>query len=102
MEVFMGSYKDGTEEGNKRDYRFIAGLYLAARITIGASWLKDGPNTPLVQSYAWLVTTLPYVISAVCFAFFKPHRKMLHNFLDVLFFLLMVKICIIFHVIFDD
>ena len=100
MEVFAGSYKDGTEV-EQRDYRFFAGLYLIARIVIGFCWIKHGPNTTLVQKYAWFITAMPFIIAAVCFSFFKPHRRLWDNAFDVLHLLLLAKLCLIFHFIFE-
>ena len=100
MEVFAGSYKDGTEDG-QRDYRFVAGIDLISRITIGFCWIKHGPNTTLVQSYAWLITAMPFIIAAVCFSFFKPHRRLWNNAFDDLHLLLMAKLCLLFHFMFE-
>jgi hypothetical protein len=101
MELFTGSYKDGTESG-QRDYRFFAGLYLIGRIAVALSWANHaGPNTSLVQSYAWLVTAMPFILVAVMFAFFKPHRRLCDNAIDVLLFLLLAKFCLLFHFIYD-
>ena len=59
MEVFVGSYKDGTEGG--RDYRLTAALYLIGRIMVGVicSISKCGAKSLLVQYYGWL----PQVVS---------------------------------------
>ena len=101
MEVFTGSYKDGTESG-QRDYRFFAAVYLIGRIAIALSWANHaGPNTRLVQSYAWLVTAMPFIAFAVIFAFFKPHRKLCNNAVDTLLFLLLAKISLLLHFIFE-
>ena len=51
MEVFAGSYKDGTEENNKRDYRYFVGFYLMARLVNAAIWHANGP---LAQQYCGL------------------------------------------------
>ena len=101
MEVFVGSYKDGLDAHvSKRDYRFVASLYLIGRVALGFSWLKRGANGPLIH-YSWLITAVPYIIAAVSFAFIKPHRKLWHNCVDVLLFLLIAKICVCFHVVFE-
>ena len=100
MEVFVGSYKDGTEGG--RDYRLTAAMYLIGRIMVGVicSISKRGTKSLLVQYYGWLVSAVPFLLFAVAFAFFKPHRKWSHNVVDVLLFLLLAKICICFHIVF--
>lgn len=98
MEVFVGTYKDGTGgENNKRDYRFVASLYLIGRILVAATWAKSG----FMAWYAWLIVAVPFVVAAICFAFFKPHRKRLHNVIDILLFLLTTKMCIFLHLVFE-
>ena len=89
MEVFVGSYKDGTE-GN-RDYRLTAGLYLIGQILIGVGW---SINHRITHYYGWLVIAVPFVLFTVAFALFKPHRKWSHNVVDVLLLLLIAKMCI--------
>ena len=102
MEVFVGTYKDGTGgENNERDYRFIASVYLIGRIVIGIFLTKRGITDPLIQHFAWLISAVPYILVAVCFAFFKPHRKSHHNAIDVLMFLLLAKMNICYHIVFE-
>ena len=102
MEVFVGCYKDGTNSiDNKRDYRLIAGVYLIGRILIGFSWVGQGANSPLVQHYGWLITAVPFVLTAVFFAFFKPHRQWSHNIVDILMLLLLAKMCMLIHIVFN-
>ena len=102
MEVFVGSYKDGLDARvSKRDYRFVASVYLLGRLALGFAWVKRGANGPLIQHYSWLITTVPFIIAAISFAFIKPHRKLWHNCVDVLLFLLMAKLCVCFHVVFE-
>ena len=103
IEVFVGSYKDGTEGG--RDYRLTAALYLIGRIIIGVVWSISiccvNSTNAQEQLFGWLMITVPFVLLAVGFAHFKPHRKWSHNVIDVLLFLLMAKICICFHIVFE-
>ena len=101
MEVFTSSYKDGTETGQK-DFRFMAAVYLIGRIAVALAWANHaGPNTSMVQSYAWVVTAMPFIVVAVFFAFFKPHRKLSSNAIDVLLFLLLAKLSLLFHFIYE-
>ena len=102
MEVFVGSYKDGTE--GTRDYRLTAALYLFGRVIVGVSWSisKCGVNNELVQYYGWLMIAVPYILFAVAFALFKPHRKCSHNVVDVFLLLLIAKICICLHIVFGS
>ena len=102
MEVFVGSYKDGSDvRVSKRDYRFMASLYLIGRVVLGLAWVKRGTNGQTVQYYFLLITAVPYIIVATVFAFVKPHRKLWHNVVDVLLFLLIAKISICLHVMFE-
>ena len=96
MEVFVGSYKDGTDGG--RDYRLTAALYLFGRIMVGLCWFRTGAIRP---SFNWLITAVPFILIAVACALFKPHRNWWHNVIDVLLFLLIAKICIILHMVFE-
>ena len=100
MEVFVGSYKDGTEGG--RDYRLTAAVCLSGRIITAVGWSISGfkTNSTPVQNYSWLVSVVPYVLVAVVFALFKPHRKWSHNVVDALIFLLIAKMCVCYHIAF--
>ena len=99
MEVFLGSYKDGTN--SKRDYRFIGGVYLIGRIVIGLGLTRPSINSSYVQHYGLLFTAVLFILAAVFFAFFKPHRQWSHNIVDILMFLLLAKMCIFFHIMLE-
>uniref|UniRef100_A0A1X7UVE7 TRP C-terminal domain-containing protein n=1 Tax=Amphimedon queenslandica TaxID=400682 RepID=A0A1X7UVE7_AMPQE len=77
-DVFTGPYKNGTE--NTYDYRFMAGLYLLARIIILSQFI-----------YAkYYILSLP--ISQACCSFllsvtviiFRPFQRNIHNFVEFL------------------
>ena len=99
MEVFIGSYKDGTN--SKRDYRFIGGVYLIGRIVIGLGLSRQNINSSYVQHYGWLFTAVLFILAVVFCAFFKPHRQWSHNIVDILMFLLLAKMCIFFHIMLE-
>ena len=102
MEVFVGSYNDGKSSiDSKRDYRFLAGVYLIGRISLGVGWAKLSPNSPVAQHYSWFIVAVPFILVAVFFAFFKPHRQWSHNIVDILMFLLLAKVCIFSHIVFE-
>ena len=101
MEVFVGSYKDGTDGG--RDYRLTAALYLFVRIMVGVAWSisKIIANSLPTEYYGWLMGSVPFVLLAVGFAYFKPHRKWSHNLVDILLFLLITKMCLFLQIVFE-
>uniref|UniRef100_A0A1X7TD50 TRP C-terminal domain-containing protein n=1 Tax=Amphimedon queenslandica TaxID=400682 RepID=A0A1X7TD50_AMPQE len=85
-DVFTGPYKNGTE--NTYDYRFMAGLYLLARIIILSQF-----------SYGhYFIFSIP--ISQACCSFllaviliiFRPFQKNIHNFTEFLIFFLAMAI----------
>ena len=97
MEVFAGSFKDGTEQNNKRDCRIFVGGYLIGRIVHGVMWHANGA---IVQSYSWPLAAVIFLLTATIVAFFQPHRKVYHNAIDVLLLLLTGAMCIWLHVLF--
>ena len=101
LEVFVGSYKDGTNASEgKRDYRIFAALHLIGRILTGASLAKHISNLKN-QQYDWLITSVPFILAAVVFAYIKPHRKWYDNLVTVLLLLLLAKSCICIHITFE-
>ena len=102
LEVFVGSYKDGTNASEgKRDYRLFAALYLIGRILTGVCWAKRTVSNQTSQQYNWMIAAPPFLVVAIVFAFIKPHRKWYHNLVTVLLLLLLAKICICSHIIFE-
>ena len=97
MEVFVGTYKDGTT-GKKKDYRMFAAFNLIARLLRGVTWHANGPQ---IQLYSWPIAAAFYIVAAVMFAYVKPHKKLHHNTIDVLLLLLIAKICVCLHIILD-
>uniref|UniRef100_A0A1X7VTJ3 TRP C-terminal domain-containing protein n=1 Tax=Amphimedon queenslandica TaxID=400682 RepID=A0A1X7VTJ3_AMPQE len=77
-DVFTGPYKDGTED--TYDYRFMAGLYLLARIIISSQFI-----------YGYY-STISILISQACCSFLlavlviilRPFQRNIHNFTEVL------------------
>ena len=77
-DVFTGPYKNGTE--NTYDYRFMAGLYLLARIIVLFQFIIGYPE--------YYEVALP-MASFSCFAFlaivaliFRPFYRNIHNFTE--------------------
>ena len=99
LEVFVGSYKDGTNASEgKRDYRLFAALYFIGRILTGVCFTVSNQTS---QQYNWMILAVPFLVVAVVIAYIKPHRKWYHNLVDVLLFLLLSKICVCMHIIFE-
>ena len=98
MEVFTSSYKDGTME-DERDCRIFAAIYLIGQIfsATGLQWVRF---SSLVQ-YFWLFNSIPNTLCAVIIAFIKPHRKWRHNVVDILILLLLTKLAILLHAVFE-
>ena len=77
-DVFTGPYKNGTE--NTYDYRFMAGLYLLARIIILSQFIRG----------YYFIFSIP--ISQACCSFllaviviiFRPFQRNIHNFTEFL------------------
>ena len=102
LEVFVGSYKEGTNASEgKRDYRLFAAVYLIGCILTGVGWTKRAVSKQTIQQYNWIIAAVPFVVVAVVFAYIKPHRKWYHNLVNVLLFLLMSKMCVCLHIIFE-
>ena len=102
LEVFVGSYKDGTNTSEgKRDYRLFAAVYLIGRILSGVCWTKHTVSNQTSQQYNWMIAAPPFLAVAVGLAFIKPHRKWYHNLVNVLLSLLLAKICVCMHIIFE-
>ena len=102
LEVFVGSFKGGTNASEgKRDYRLFAAVYLIGRILTGVGWTKRTVSNQTIQQYNWIIAAVPFVVVAVVFAYIKPHRKWYHNLVNVLLFLLMSKMCVCLHIIFE-
>ena len=102
LEVFVGSYKEGTNASEgKRDYRLFAAVYLIGRILTGVGWTKRAVSKQTIQQYNWMIAAVPFLVVAVVFAYIKPHRKWYHNLVNVLLFLLISKMCVCLHIIFE-
>ena len=76
-DVFTGPYKNGTE--NTFDYRFMAGLYLLARIIILSQFLFGlqyfALGVPIAQAF------LSFLLAAVVLIF-RPFNRNIHNFTE--------------------
>ena len=85
-DVFTGPYKNGTE--NTYDYRFMAGLYLLARIIILSQFVYG-------QYFAFLIPIFQSCCSfllAVTIIIFRPFRRNIHNFFEFLIMFLVTAL----------
>ena len=79
-DVFTGPYKNGTE--NTFDYRFMAGLYLLARIIISSQFVYG-----IYSIYSVLISIICCSpLLAVIVFIFRPFQRNIHNFTE--FFLI--------------
>uniref|UniRef100_A0A1X7V867 Uncharacterized protein n=1 Tax=Amphimedon queenslandica TaxID=400682 RepID=A0A1X7V867_AMPQE len=77
-DVFTGPYKNGTE--NTYDYRFMAGLYLLARIIILIQFIMSYFFVyciPISQAFCSFLLAVTLII-------FRPFRRNIHNFFEFL------------------
>ena len=79
-DVFTGPYKNGTE--NTFDYRFMAGLYLLARIII-LSQLSFGYQDFYVLAVPLVLFCCHFLLAAVV-SIFRPFYRNMHNFTEFL------------------
>ena len=77
-DVFTGPYKNGTE--NTYDYRFMAGLYLLARIIILSQFIY---GKMLIVSVPFSMVCCSFLL-AVLVIIFRPFQKNIHNFTEFL------------------
>ena len=90
-DVFTGPYKNGTD-GTSYDYRFFAGLYLMVRIITLALLLINLPAPyDAFQCYLF-VTSTGFIVSifAIMIMIFRPFKRNIHSFFEVLFLYLIM------------
>ena len=76
MDVYQGSYKNGTD--NTRDYRFFSGIFFCARFLFVASFYLI--NSSFFELFIGvIVTVLGFTVAIV-----HPQRKYKHYLLDCL------------------
>ena len=87
MDVFLGSYKDGTD--NSRDLRYFSGAFFLARVIFV---LLFG-----YLEYLLSVTFLGLVFSILLLmmAIFRPQKSMFHYNVDCVFLFFLAVLCLI-------
>ena len=71
VEVFQGCYKDGTINGESRDYRLVSVIYLIGRICIVAITAMHSSAIFITQHYNLLITAAFFILASVFFCFFQ-------------------------------
>ena len=85
MDVFQGSYKDGSN--GTRDCRWFTTLYLILRIAILMAYAI---NTEFVVCISILLFLVPVFLTVV----FHPHKSPIHNIADAFLLLILIAVCI--------
>ena len=83
MDVFQGSYKDGSND--TRDCRWFSALYLMLRITVLMAYAI---NTDFVLCISILLLLLPVFLTAS----FHPHKSPVYNITDTFLLLILISI----------
>ena len=83
MDVFQGSYKDGSN--GTRDCRWFISLYLMLRIAILMSYTI---NTEFTSCLVILILLVPVFLTSV----FHPHKSPIHNITDTFLLLILTSI----------
>ena len=87
-DVLTGPYKNGTD-GTSYDYRFFAGLYLMVRI-ITLTLLLPAPYDAFQCYLFGLNTGVIASILALMIMIFRPFKRNIHSFFEVLFLYLII------------
>ena len=85
MDVFQGSYKDGSN--GTRDCRWFTSLYLMLRIAV---LMVYAINNDFALPLAILILLVPIFLTAT----FHPHKSPIHNITDIFLLLILISICI--------
>ena len=88
-DVFTGPYKNGTE--NTFDYRFMAGLYLLAKIIILSQFII-GYQQDYVLAVPIALSICSFLLAAVLLIF-RPFNRNLHNFTEFVIAVLFTILC---------
>ena len=83
MDVFQGSYKDGSND--TCDCRWFTALYLLLRIT---ALMAYAINTEFVSCIGILILLVPVFLTAT----FHPHKSPIHNITDTFLLLILTSI----------
>ena len=86
LQTFQGSFKDGSGSDDEINCQTFAGLYLLLRFIIFMLVAL------LPGQYYLLSQQILCTVAIVMFAIFRPYRKNIHNYLDILAFSLLATI----------
>ena len=88
LQTFQGSFKDGSGSDDEINCQTFAGLYLLLRFIIFTLFTF----LPF-RNYRYLLgQQILCTVAIVMFAIFRPYRKNIHNYLDILAFSLLATI----------
>ena len=87
-DIFTGPYKNGSK--NTRDYRYFAGFNLFLRIIVLCLYFipKHHPKSILFSQIAL------FVIFGGTITIFRPYKRNIHNFIELIFILFLASISI--------
>ena len=86
LQTFQGSFKDGSGSDDEINCQIFSGLYLLLRFIIFML-------AALLPSHHYLLSQqILCTVAIVMFAVFRPYRKNIHNYLDILAFSLLASI----------
>ena len=86
-DVFNGPFKDGTSE-NSWDYRYFAGMHFAIQLVVMTLYYIPLEYKLVTESLQGTVCSL-YICSIFIF---RPYKRNIHNFSEVLLFLLLIAL----------
>ena len=95
-DVFNGPFKDGTSE-NSWDYRYFAGMHFAIQLVVMTFYYIPLEHILITGSLKMTVCSL-YLLAILIF---RPYKRNIHNFSEVLLFVLLAGFSVFLTLVFD-
>ena len=95
-DVFNGPFKDGTSE-NSWDYRYFAGMHFAIQLVV-MTFYYIPLESKLVTAILKVTVCSLYLLAILIF---RPYKRNIHNFSEVLLFVLLTGLSVFPVVVFD-
>ncbi len=95
-DVFNGPFKDGTSE-NSWDYRYFAGMHFAIQLVVMTFYYIPLELMQVTGSLKVTVCSL-YLLAILIF---RPYKRNIHNFSEVLLFVLLTVLSVFPTLLFD-